>query len=390
MSVPWDEHCVTIYKKEKAFEGYTLVVPFTSNNAWLIDMEGNYVHRWKLRSQPRNHAVLLPDGNLLYASAGPLPPATDMSYPQLGSWGAGAGMVELDCEGNEVWEYVDHYQSHSFWRMDNGNTMICRITKVPDELGTKLKGGLPGSEDRGIIWTDGLREVTHEGETVWEWDMADHLDPDVHICCPIEHRADFTHMNSVQVLPNGDVMTNFRNISTTIIVEKATGNIKWQAGPSVAAHGHWPNILDNGNILVFDNGEHRDDGSRISYSKVLEINPETMEVEWEYIGNPPQSFYSALLAGAERLPNGNTLICESMKGRIFEVTKDGEIVWQYMNPFYAPHGSKGKVSIIGWRYSNAVFRAYRYAPDYPGIAGKDLSPENLPWINRLYGPEAFN
>ena len=96
--------------------------------------------------------------------------------------------------------------------------MICRITKIPDELAPALKGGLPGSEDRGIMWTDGLHEVTPEGEIVWEWDMADHLDPDVHICCPIEHRADFTHQNAVQVIPNGDVITNFRNISTTILI----------------------------------------------------------------------------------------------------------------------------------------------------------------------------
>ena len=115
-----------------------------------------------------------------------------------------------------------------------------------------------------------------------------------------------------------------------------------------------------------------------------------MKIEWEYVADPPQSFYSALLAGAERLPNGNTLICESMKGRVFEVTPEGEIVWQYINPFYAPHRSRGKVSIIGWRYSNAVFRAYRYSAEYPGLAGKVLHPDNLPWINRLYGPQAFH
>ena len=390
MAVPWSEHTVTIYKPDKTYEGYTLIAPFTSSNAWLIDLDGHYVHRWKLRSQPRNHATLLPNGHLLYASAGPLPPATDMSFPQVGSWGLGAGIIELDWEGNEIWKYVDRYQSHSFWRMDNGNTMICRITKVPDELSPVLKGGLPGSEDRGIIWTDGLREVNQHGEIVWEWDMADHIEPDVHVACPLEHRADFTHMNSVQVLPNGDVLTGFRNISTIIIIDKQTGKIGWQGGPGFVSHQHWPNMLANGNILVFDNGEHRNDGSRLSFSRIIELDPSTMNVEWMYTANPPQSFYSALLGGAERLPNGNTLICEAMKGRIFEVTPDGEIVWQYTNPFYAPHGTHGKVSIVGWRYSNAVFRASRYAPDYPGLRHKDLSPKKLTWINALYGPEAFD
>ncbi len=389
MSVPWREHHVTIHKPDKSYDGYTLIMPFTSPNAWLIDMRGNYVHRWKLRTPPRNHGILLPNGHLLYAASALLPPRSDMSYPQVGSWGTGGGIVELDWEGNEVWEYVDRYQSHSFDRAKNGNTVICRITKVPEKLARQLTGGIPGTEDRGMIWSDGLHEVTPDGKVVWEWDMAEHLDPDIHVLCPLEFRADFTHMNTVEILANGDILTGFRNIDTVMIIDKAKGKIKWQWGPGEIFHQHFPTQLENGNVLLFDNGEHRKNGSLISYSRAVEVNPVTDKIEWQYRADPPQSFYSALIAGCQRLPNGNTLICEGMRGRVFEVTGEGEIVWQYISPFYAPHYSAGGTSIIGWRYSNSLFRAYRYFPDYPGLKGKELDPTKLAWANRLYGPEAF-
>ena len=156
------------------------------------------------------------------------------------------------------------------------------------------------------------------------------------------------------------------------------------------SHQHAPTLLDNGNILLFDNGMHRRDGSLICRSRVLEVNPVTNEIEWEYKADPPQSFYSSLISNARRLPNGNTLICEGMKGRIFEVTMDGEIVWEYINPFGSSRSffSATSGTLGGWGLSKAIFHAYRYMPDYPGLKGKDLKPENFDWLNRLYGPGA--
>jgi hypothetical protein len=58
----------------------------------------------------------------------------------------------------------------------------------------------------------------------------------------------------------------------------------------------------------------------------------TKEIEWQYIGDPPESFYSATMGSCQRLPNGNTLITDSEKGRAFEVTRSGEIVWEWLNP----------------------------------------------------------
>jgi hypothetical protein len=137
-----------------------------------------------------------------------------------------------------------------------------------------------------------------------------------------------------------------------------------------------------GHILVFNNGDGRPDGS---YSSVDEIGlpvdaegryshkPGTAfgppEPAWIYTATWKQEFFSSLLSSAQRLPNGNTLICPGMLSRIFEVTPEKEVVWRYANP------DPGALGRFGGPMGGAsLFSARRYAPDYPGLAGKDLTP----------------
>jgi hypothetical protein len=138
-------------------------------------------------------------------------------------------------------------------------------------------------------------------------------------------------------------------------------------------------MLDNGNILLFDNGAHR---RGMNFSRVIEIDPKSNEIAWEYQGDPPLSFYSYNISSAERFSNGNTLICEGAPGRVLEVTQGGEIVWEYISPFFVANPPTAGGSRFG--YANAVFRAHRYAEDHPAFAGKDLNPDNHANLNRLY------
>ena len=138
-------------------------------------------------------------------------------------------------------------------------------------------------------------------------------------------------------------------------------------------HQHNPTYLKNGNILIFDNGSH---SKGMDHSRVIEVNPSTNEVEWEYSENPPLAFSSFHISSAERQPNGNTLICEGAFGRFFEVTNSGDVVWEYVNQFYAPDARTGNLT-------NMSFRAHKYLPDYKGLKNKDLDPGKYSNINRL-------
>ena len=94
--------------------------------------------------------------------------------------------------------------------------------------------------------------------------------------------------------------------------------------------------------------------------------------------------HSSFISGCQRLPNDNTLICEGAKGRFLEVTRDKEVVWEYISPFfYQDPGIVGYISQIG--LSNLIFRAHRYDPDYPGLRGAELDPKRYERWNSIYG-----
>lgn len=352
---------VISYVPAKAYDGYTLFAPAGGHSVWLMDMQGRFVHQWSMPYTPGLDAVLLTNGNLLYAARVPERP--------LPEFGGGCGkLLEVDWEGKTKWEYEDLFLHHSFYRQENGNTMTLRWVAVPDNIAARVKGGLPGTEREGVMWTDSFREITPEGKVAWEWLAYEHLAPEIDTICPLDRREEWTHGNSCFVLPDGNVLTTFLSLDTVAIIDKKTGDFKWRWGFGELAHPHDPTLLDNGNILVFDNGFHRRGGQQ-SYSRVLEVNPKTSESEWEYKSNPTNSFFASFQSGAQRLPNGNTLICESPSGRVFEVTSEKELVWEFINPFYYHY------PIVG--YSNIMFRAYRYAPDYAGLKGKTLDPDSV-------------
>lgn len=363
---------LTCYNRSKAYVGFTLFCPLSGKAAvWLIDMEGRFVHQWMMPYRPGAYGRLLPNGNLLYECrilGGPL----DVFG------GSAAKIIEVDWGGNTVWEYSDVWLSHDFYPMSNGNIMVIRWAPMPENVSRKVRGGLPGTEYDGVMYGDCLREITRDGEVAWEWIGYEHMDPVLDVLCPLCTRSRWANANSVFVLDNGDVLVCFRHTNTLVIIDKETGEIKWRWGPGDIAHAHDAQILDNGNILVFDNGVHRSfpgPGDNVpSYSRVLELDPDKKEIAWEYKDEVPMNFYSWACGGCQRLPNGNTLICESFAGRIFEVTAAGEIVWEYVVPFYDKHPSFG--------VSNIIFRAYRYGPDYPGLQGKSLIPGNIDVILR--------
>ncbi len=362
---------------QHCYRGYTLVITTRGNyHANLIDMEGRVCHRWH-SPEGINYGYLLPNGHLLLRTGSPQAGAS----ATMGA--SAAGILELDWESNVVWECRLPMLHHDFERLPNGNTLVLLWEPISAELTSEVRGGFRTDDDPEQMLGDVVQEVTPDGVVVYQWNSWEHLDVREDAICPLEGRREYTHQNSLNVTTDGDLLVSYRQTSTVGIVDKDSGDFRWKWGPGQISHQHNPTYLDNGNVLLFDNGPHR---HGVSYSRIIEVDPETREVKWEYLGDPPISFFSYHISGTERLPNGNTLICEGAPGRIFEVTSGKEIVWEYVNPFLVENAAE--VGTSPSIYPNALFRAHRYGPDHPGLRGKDLDPGRYANINRLYSAGA--
>jgi len=338
------------HDRERALQGYTLFAPMLGDGTvYLIDMDGAIVHTWRMPYRPGAYGYLLDDGHLFYSGKVMDDLERFEAWPR---FKAGAAL-EVDWNGKVVWEvkHPDHH--HDARRLRNGNVMLLCLRPLPRALAARVRGGLPGTEAHGgAIYADYLLEVTTTGETVWEWRSWEHLDVDTAVITPQDHRAEWTHANTVAELPDGNLVVSFRNISTVVIVDRRTGRIAWTLGSPPLAQQHDPRPLPSGNLLIFDNGPHRRDHPA-PYSRVIEVDPRTSAIVWEYRDQSLFDFFSPYISGAQRLSNGNTLICEGCDGRIFEVTAGGEVVWEYVSPHFAHEA--GRPGLNNW-----VFRAFRY------------------------------
>jgi hypothetical protein len=302
---------------------------------------------------------LLADGHLLVQT---LPPESAEGAERIG--GSAASLVELDAESRVVWEHHDRYQHHDYQRLPNGNTLYVRWEKLPTDVAARVQGGVVSPGDPDWMWGDVVREIDPSGAVVRDWRSWEHLSTDHHVKCPLESRKEWTHLNSLELTPSGDWLVSFRLTSTVAIVDAVSGALTWRWGAGVLSHQHHATCLDDGHVLVFDNGCHRTE--QPSFSQVLEVDRDTKEIVWTYKAEPILAFFSFMVSGCERLPNGNTFITEGASGRQFEVTPEGETVWEYVSPWLLPSPSFG--------LSTAVFRSYRIAPDDARLAGLPLDP----------------
>ena len=336
--------------RDQACPGFVLYSPMGgSGDVYLINLDGEEVHHWSLPHPPGLYGYLLPNGNLFYGGK-----TRDEAWDRFPSWKRfkGGVMLEATPAGEIVWEHHDPDHHHDARRTESEGALYLAVEEMPQEMAVKVKGGVPGS-DGGAMWADVIVEVDAAGDRVWEWHAAEHLDVETDVITFNDHRTEWSHGNTVVPLPNGRVMFSFRNISTVGIIDKASNDIVWRLGYETLAQQHDPSMLPNGNILIFDNGSHRRHDPLPS-SRVIEIDPSTNEIVWEYRDSPAYNFFSPYISGARRLGNGNTLITEGMFGRMFQVTSQGDVVWEYINPHFYTDVENLVV--------NRVFRATHYMP----------------------------
>ena len=364
---------LTINQPDKIYQGYTLYFSPYAEKICVVDPSGNEVHSWK---SPRI-------GHTLGKLAKPLPGGRILTFL---NWdGPGNKMVEMDWEGNVVWEFYDPSFSihHDFQRLPNGNTLIlgAKYIYAPNITPHEIKD-------------DVIIEVDPSCNVIWQWSTADHYDQ---LRLSSESRQiiysgrldNIFHTNSIQSMGANEysmlnsafkpenILVSQRNTNLIFIVNKLTGNIAWRMKGIATIGQHHARLIPSdlpggGNIILFDNGGRA--GFPIKqrlFSRVIEMNPGSGLQTWIYDTSFgylfSRSFFSAYMGSAQRLPNGNTLITESQWGRIFELTAGGEIVWEYISPYDAT--TEGDIS--------QVYRAYRMELSWPN--GVCCLNEPFPW-----------
>ena len=335
----------------RACPGYTLYAPMSGpGDVYLLNLDGEEVHHWNMPDPPGLYGYLLPNGNLFYGGK-----LRDDMWDRFQSWKRfkGGVMMEVDWDGNVVWEHRDKDHHHDARRTAAGGAIYLTVELMAPEVAAKVQGGNPLTGENGM-WADVIVEVDASGNRVWEWHATDHLDFDRDLLTFNDSRDEWSHGNTVSEVSDNRVMFSFRNISTVGIIDKASGEIVWRLGGEALAQQHDPSELADGNILIYDNGSHSAHHP-LPFSRVIEVNPATNEIVWEYLDTPAYNFFSPYISGARRLQNGNTLITEGMFGRMFQVAPNGDIVWEYINPHFYEDVENAVV--------NRVFRATHYLPE---------------------------
>jgi hypothetical protein len=336
----------------RASPGLTLFAPMGGTDVYLVDLKGTVVHTWNLPYPPGLYGYLTDRGTLFYN--GQIRNETFLGQSPF----MGGVAMEVDWNGRVLWEIKRPDHHHDGRLLKNGNIVLLCGSELPADVAKRVRGGRPGTElAGGKMWSDSVVEMTTGGTVVWEWRAWEHLDPERDgLTAPQDERTEWTHANAVFEQPDGDLLVSFRNISTLVRIDRKTRTIAWRLGAPPLAGQHGPTLLPNGHILLFDNGPHRLDES-FPFSRVIEIDPASQSIVWKYQEARPFNFFSPRISSAQRLPNGNTLINEGNFGRMFEVTTDGGVVWEYVNPHFGPATLAPKLQ------QNGVFRAYRYSDE---------------------------
>ena len=335
---------VTIHDPARAYEGYTLYTSGGGPVASLVDMDGNEVHRWTLpysklwSTNPAGRgaqddglmywrkAIMYPNGDLLaiYITAGDTP------------WGY--GIARLDADSNVIWKY--HGATHHDFDITPDGRVIVLTHAFSDKKFEDFPALANPFLNDYVVVLDGETGEEQSKIPLFESFYESRFQP---LLTNIAHFAveDPLHTNSVQFVDDelaqsfqpaqgrgNQVLVSFRHPGTPALIDLDSGQLTWAMSGSWLGQ-HSARALPNGNFTLFDNYGHF---LPKNLTRALEVDPVTEEIVWRYEGDKAHPFESRLRGALITLPNGNRLITESDGGRLFEVTRDGSIVWEFFNP----------------------------------------------------------
>jgi hypothetical protein len=337
-----------MHNADKVYDGYNLY------HGKLIDMDGNVVHNWSEIYMP----LITPEGDYIAQEY--------YESPKFGKY---------TWDDEVIWEKNIPIH-HDIILADNGHIFI--FTKE-----VQMYNG------RDVEF-DIIVELDSDGNEIQRWSTWDNLKMLKEFHRPLEldqpegyhipdaHRMnvsiwgghyDYYHLHYLDVAPKNDLegthpafnpgnwIISFRHGSMVFILDKDTKQVLWRAIYDQVSDNlegqHSPQMLPDGRILLFDNGRYRE------WSRVIELDPVTLNILWQY---KSPDFFTLSQGHAQRLPNGNTLVTESEEGHAFEITRNGEIVWEYYIPEIQDKTNSNAEE--KWGQRQEISRMTRYPKDF--------------------------
>jgi hypothetical protein len=312
---------VTLHDAARTSPGYNLYTD-DQRRVFLSDIKGKVVHQWNLPRDKKQCelAKLLNDGGLIVE-------CVDQS------------LTRIDWNSELIWDRPMPVH-HDIAQLPGGEMLV-------PYLEDKVYQGRQ-------VGFDGIARVSAKGNVSPFWssfesfeELRRHHAPSKLDAPPgpgkdplegWEQGFEYYHLNSVSIFPEtrlgredsrfraGNLLICLRNVNLVAILDQDDLSVVWKWGEKELDLPHDPTVLPGGNLLIFDNGTSR------GWSRVVEIDPRSGEIVWSYQGSPRESFFSKWRGSSQRLPNGNTLIAESERGHVFEVTRERKIVWEFWNP----------------------------------------------------------
>lgn len=345
--------------RERSYPGYNLYTDPGLSTSFLIDEQGEVIRSWSDQAGGNwDHGELLPNGDFLVPRRNPK---------------RGGHLLRMTWDGEVLWKRdINAHHDVEVTPRDQILTLSVRF--------------LPSRADGRRIRDTPLMLLSHDGQMIGKLSLYEVIKgrpdllelnfdrvPVVGEARTSKH-AELLHANSIEwmhhkhleskhaIYAATNVIVSIRHQNAIVIINWDANELVWAWGPGEILGPHDATVLENGNILLFDNGHRR------RWSRVIELDPLTREIVWEYKAPEPTDFYTRARGSSQRLPNGNTLITNSGSGQVFEVTRSGDIVWEFLSPHLDKKGHRAaivRMKRYERSYVDRILQAQQPAADTP-------------------------
>ena len=380
------------YRGERAL----VEIDWSGNLVWeFSDPREGYLYHHDFKRIWNNH---LNDWTIIFTSRIPMTQEQAVAAgadPSVQWEAAPDGVVEVDRDGNVVWEWwsLDHVVQDKNPNWPNYGV----LAEHPERFNLNWGSGVSGdfTHQNALDYNRTLDQIVVNNDRMGELYVIDHGSTFV--------AGDFEASRALAAGPAGDIMFRWGNPWLYGSGEAPSYNTDGDVtseGDRMLFHHHdtqWikEGLPGEGNFLIFENGSRRAGPHR---SEIIEVNPyagtypdssylpemaaggPAEQVAWNFTAVQPNSFSSRNISGVQRLANGNTLGVAGRHGHVFQVTPEGEVVWEYIVPIVRGTDADADPSeiyktIMSDTEDNSIFKARWIAPDHPGLAGRDLTPQ---------------